>query len=54
MNEKLGCGNETVKKRLECFPLDAVSRLPRQLVPSINISLAQMRLIFLGTLSRET
>lgn len=40
---------------MERFPPDAVSR---QLVPSINISLAQMRLIFLGTLfgkrERET
>lgn len=38
---------------MERFPPDAVGRLPRQLVPSINISLAQMRLIFLGTLLRE-
>lgn len=35
---------------MERFPPDAVSR---QLVPSINISLAQMRLIFLGTLFRK-
>lgn len=54
MNEKKGRGNEAVKKKLERFPADAVSRLPRQLVPSINISLAQMRLIFLGILLRET